>query len=86
MGLVSGIGWSKYASDIAADPKYAGKKKVAIMSHISSYPSVLLPVNEAVSVARSNGFTTIIDGAHCLGTLNMGVCIALALAMHSECV
>lgn len=60
-------GWTKYAQQVAADPKYANKRKVAIMSHITSYPAVVMPVNEAVAIGRENGFTVIIDGAHCLG-------------------
>ena len=39
------------------------------MSHISSYPAVVLPVAAAVATARSGGFVTVVDGAHCLGNL-----------------
>jgi selenocysteine lyase/cysteine desulfurase len=39
------------------------------MSHISSYPAVVLPVAAAVASARGGGFVAIVDGAHCLGNL-----------------
>ena len=40
---------------------------VAIISQVSSWPAILLPVSELVEVLREEGVPAIVDGAHALG-------------------
>ena len=41
--------------------------RVAVISHISAYPSVVLPVAELVQLLHSYGIYVIVDGAHVPG-------------------
>ena len=65
--------WIAALDSISADPAFSDAKKVAVMSHISSYPAVVMPVVNAVAAARERGFISIIDGAHCLGNLVINI-------------
>lgn len=47
--------------------------RVAVISHISAYPSVLLPVKELVELLHSAGIPVVVDGAHALGNIPIDV-------------
>ena len=47
--------------------------RIAVISHISAYPSVLLPVKELVSMLHSAGIPVVVDGAHALGNIPFNV-------------
>ena len=48
-------------------------RKVCSFSHISSMPSIVLPVKELTSVCKQYGATVIIDGAHVMGNIEVNV-------------
>ena len=43
--------------------------RVAVISHISAYPAVVLPVRELVELLHSFGIPVVVDGAHALGNI-----------------
>jgi selenocysteine lyase/cysteine desulfurase len=43
------------------------KVGVAIISQVSSWPAILLPVSDLVAILKSEGIPSIVDGAHALG-------------------
>lgn len=47
--------------------------RIAVISHISAYPSVVLPVRELVDLFHAAGIPVIVDGAHCLGNIPIDV-------------
>ena len=47
--------------------------RVAVISHVSAYPSVVLPVKEMVLMLRARGIPVAVDGAHALGNLPFSV-------------
>ena len=57
----------KYRSYLSAHPDI----KVAVIDHITSPSTIVLPVKEIVQVCREKGVVTIIDGAHAIGHLQV---------------
>ena len=55
----------KYRSYLSMHPDV----KVAVIDHITSPSTIVLPVKEIVQVCREKGVVTIIDGAHAIGHL-----------------
>lgn len=48
--------------------------RLAILDHITSMPSVVLPVRELIGICRENGVDQVfVDGAHAIGSLNIDV-------------
>jgi selenocysteine lyase/cysteine desulfurase len=47
--------------------------RIAVISHISAYPSVLLPVKELVALLHAHGIPVVVDGAHALGNIPFNV-------------
>ena len=47
--------------------------RVAVISHISAYPSVVLPVRELVDLLHSYGIPVVVDGAHALGNIPVDI-------------
>lgn len=47
--------------------------RIAVISHISAYPAVVLPVRALVDVLHAAGIPVIIDGAHCLGNIAIDI-------------
>jgi isopenicillin-N epimerase len=47
--------------------------RIAVISHISAYPSVVLPVAELVGLFHQFGVTVIVDGAHALGNIRIDI-------------
>jgi isopenicillin-N epimerase len=45
----------------------------AVVSHISSYPCILMPVAELAAVAHAHGVPIIVDGAHALGNIPVDI-------------
>ncbi|CAF3978165.1 unnamed protein product [Rotaria sordida] len=46
---------------------------IAIFSHISAYPSVILSVKELVELFHQYNISVIVDGAHALGNIEINV-------------
>ncbi len=57
----------KYRSYLVSHPDV----KVAVIDHITSPSSIVLPVKEIVQACREKGVITIIDGAHAIGHINI---------------
>lgn len=53
--------------------KYAGQVKLAVIDHIASFPSVIFPVKELVSLFRQNNILCIVDGAHVPGQIDLDI-------------
>lgn len=47
--------------------------RIAIISHISAYPAVILPVKEIVELFHRYNIPVIVDGAHALGNININI-------------
>ncbi|CAF1587321.1 unnamed protein product [Didymodactylos carnosus] len=47
--------------------------RIAIISHVSAYPVVILPVNELVKLFHEYKIPVIVDGAHCIGNINVNI-------------
>lgn len=47
--------------------------RVAVVSHISAYPSAILPVKELVALLHAHGIPVAVDGAHALGNIPFSV-------------
>jgi len=47
--------------------------RLASFSHITSVPSVVLPVKELAEVCRKNGILVLIDGAHAMGHIPVNI-------------
>ena len=47
--------------------------RCCVISHISAYPSVVLPIAELTRLLRSYNIITIIDGAHAVGNIAIDV-------------
>lgn len=47
--------------------------KLAIIDHITSPSSVVMPVKKLVDLCHSRGVKVIVDGAHCLGQLSLNL-------------
>jgi selenocysteine lyase/cysteine desulfurase len=47
--------------------------RIAVISHISAYPSVLLPVKELVALLHAHNIPVVVDGAHALGNIPFNV-------------
>lgn len=45
------------------------KVGVAIISQVSAWPAIMLPVPELVAILRAEGIPSIVDGAHALGAV-----------------
>lgn len=43
--------------------------RVAVISQISAYPAVTLPVAELVALFHARGIPVVVDGAHALGNV-----------------
>ncbi|KAI4349804.1 hypothetical protein L6164_010358 [Bauhinia variegata] len=51
-----------------------GRVRLAILDHITSMPSVVLPVRELIKICREHGVDQVfVDGAHAIGSLNVDV-------------
>lgn len=59
----------KYRSYLSSHPNI----KVAVIEHITSPSTIVLPVKEIVQVCREKGVVTIIDGAHAVGHLKLNL-------------
>ncbi len=51
----------------------SSRTKVILLSHITSATALVLPVKEICEQARKRGITTVIDGAHAVGHLDLDV-------------
>jgi len=51
----------------------SSKTKVVFLSHITSATSLILPVKEIIDRARELGITSIIDGAHAPGQIDLNI-------------
>jgi selenocysteine lyase/cysteine desulfurase len=49
--------------------------RCCVISHISAYPSVVLPIAAITRLLRSYNIITIIDGAHAVGNIDIDVSI-----------
>ena len=47
--------------------------RVAVISHISAYPSVILPVNELTELFHEYSIPVVVDGAHALGNIKIDI-------------
>ncbi|CAF0865032.1 unnamed protein product [Adineta ricciae] len=47
--------------------------RIAIFSHISAYPAVILPIKELVELFHQYNIPVIIDGAHALGNIEINI-------------
>jgi kynureninase len=47
--------------------------RCCVISHISAYPSVVLPIAQLTRLLRSYNIVTIIDGAHAVGNIDIDV-------------
>jgi selenocysteine lyase/cysteine desulfurase len=47
--------------------------RIAIISHISAYPAVILPVNQLVELFHRYNIPVIVDGAHALGNIEINI-------------
>jgi isopenicillin-N epimerase len=47
--------------------------RVAVISHISAYPSAVLPVRELVDLLHAHKIPVIVDGAHALGNIPVNI-------------
>ena len=47
--------------------------RIAVISHISAYPSALLPVRELVTILHAHNIAVAVDGAHALGNIPFSV-------------
>ncbi|KAK7266505.1 hypothetical protein RIF29_19149 [Crotalaria pallida] len=51
-----------------------GRVRLAILDHITSMPSVVVPVKELIGICRENGVDQVfVDGAHAIGSLRIDV-------------
>ncbi|OIW17454.1 hypothetical protein TanjilG_22566 [Lupinus angustifolius] len=51
-----------------------GRVRLAILDHITSMPSVVVPVKELIQICRENGVEQVfVDGAHAIGSLRIDV-------------
>lgn len=46
---------------------------VAVVSHVASYPGVMLPAKEVVAACRAKGIPVIVDGAHAFGAVDVNI-------------
>lgn len=46
---------------------------VAVVSHVSSYPGIVLPAKEVTALCRSYGIPVIVDGAHAFGAVDVNI-------------
>jgi selenocysteine lyase/cysteine desulfurase len=75
------ISWPVTSADSFLDPVRAVLAanastlniRVAVISHISAYPSVVLPVADLTTLFHSYGIPVIVDGAHALGNIAINV-------------
>jgi len=51
--------------------KYSNRIKVAVIDHVSSFPSIIFPVKELVQVFRENNILCLVDAAHALGQVDI---------------
>ncbi len=49
------------------------RTRVLFMSHITSPTAIILPIKELIERARERGITTIIDGAHAVGQIDLNL-------------
>jgi selenocysteine lyase/cysteine desulfurase len=47
--------------------------RIAIISHVSAYPAVILPVNQLVELFHRYNIPVIVDGAHALGNIEINI-------------
>ena len=47
--------------------------RIAVISHVASYPSVILPVRELVELFHQYGIPVVVDGAHALGNIDINL-------------
>ncbi|CAF4419824.1 unnamed protein product, partial [Adineta steineri] len=47
--------------------------RVAIFSHVSAYPAVILPVKQLVELFHRYNIPVIVDGAHALGNIEINI-------------
>jgi selenocysteine lyase/cysteine desulfurase len=50
-----------------------GNIRIAVISHISAYPSVVLPVESLVSLFHEYNIPVVVDGAHALGNIEINL-------------
>ena len=46
---------------------------VAVISQVSSWPAIILPVAELVAILKAEGIPSIVDGAHALGATPVNI-------------
>lgn len=46
---------------------------IAVFSHITSIPAVILPVEEIIKACHDNGALALVDGAHAIGAIPVDV-------------
>jgi len=80
--LMANISWpvtdsESFLGPVRAALDYASANslsiRVAVVSHISAYPSVVLPVKDLVLLLREHNVPVIVDGAHSLGNIPIDV-------------
>lgn len=80
--LTANVSWPVTGPESFVDPvratlAYAAANslnvRVAVISHISAYPSVLLPVRQLVELFHSYSIPVVVDGAHALGNIAFDV-------------
>ena len=69
------------ATALAAEPRIV----FALLDHITSTPAVLLPVARLCALCRERGVTTMVDGAHAVGALELDVPAIGCDAYTSNC-
>lgn len=52
---------------------YTERTKLLLLDHITSPTALVLPAREIVAAARSRGIVTLVDGAHCPGSIELAV-------------
>ncbi|KAK4282620.1 hypothetical protein QN277_013976 [Acacia crassicarpa] len=51
-----------------------GRVRLAILDHITSMPSIILPVRELIKICREQGVDQVfVDGAHAIGSLHINI-------------
>jgi len=51
--------------------KYSNKIKIAVIDHVSSFPSLIFPVKEMIQTFRANNILCLVDAAHALGQVDI---------------
>ncbi|KAI4301591.1 hypothetical protein L6164_034854 [Bauhinia variegata] len=66
--------FAKFRKGLERGKSNSGRVRLAILDHITSMPSVVLPVRDLIKICREQGVDQVfVDGAHAIGSLHVDV-------------